>query len=120
MDDMKIHGLEANLATKSFLTLTIPRNPESLFKSATEKVHVQDSLHHVMRIKSSGHLGARMQAAKDLDLQIGVAKRVDFCSRLPTATDLPCDLYYSLGITNLFPDIADYLAIAGVYQSSQV
>jgi len=67
---MKIHDLEANLATKSFLTPIIPRNLESLFKSAIEKVHVQDSLHHVMKIKSSGRLGPRCKRQR-----IGFANR---------------------------------------------
>jgi hypothetical protein len=120
MDDNRIKDQQVNPAIKSYLNPTIRQNQESLFKSGMEKVHGQDRPHLATKIKSFAHLEDQMEAARGLGLRIGAAKRVDFCSRLPTATDLPSDLYHPLGITGLFPHITDYLTIAGIYQSFQV
>jgi hypothetical protein len=120
MDDSRTNDQQVNPVVKSFSTLTIRQNQESLFKNGTARVHVQDNLRLVMKIKSFARLEDQMGAVKGLGLRVGAAKRVDFCSRLPTATDLPSDLYHSLGVASLLPHITDYLAIAGIHQSIQV
>ncbi len=121
MEDKKLNGQEVSPGTKSCMIPITPQNLESPFKGVMVKVHVLDNLRHVMKIKPFGHRGdPQMEVARDLGLQTGAAKRLDFCSRLPTATNLPSDLYDPFSIVNLLPDIADYLTIASIHQSSQV